>query len=84
MNKQRRKALEALASQLSELTGKLDDIKSELENLRDEEQEYYDNMPGSLQNGEKGEAAQSCVEKMESVIEAIDTLLGEDTSLEMD
>ena len=38
MNNTRRKALE-------DINRKLEDIKSDLEMLRDEEQEYIDNMP---------------------------------------
>ena len=41
MNKVRRKALETVNSKLFEL-------KEELDSLKDEEQEYLDNMPESL------------------------------------
>ena len=48
MNKQRRQ-------QPNELAEKIRALKDEVETLRDEEQDYYDNMPESFQNGEKGD-----------------------------
>lgn len=80
MNNDRRKALRKVAEEITTLLGQLEDCKSELENLRDEEQEYYDNMPESLQGGEKGDAAQEAVIQIDEAIDAIDTLMGEDPS----
>jgi uncharacterized coiled-coil DUF342 family protein len=73
MNKERRKAIGALLEQIAELQGKADDIKEQLESLKDEEQEYYDNMPESFQNGEKGEAANAAVEALENLLSDIET-----------
>lgn len=50
MNKQRRKWLE-------DIIGKLEDQSEELYNLQQEEQEAYDNMPESLQDSDRGQAA---------------------------
>lgn len=50
MNKQRRQ-------QPNELAEKIRALKDEVETLRDEEQDYYDNMPESFQGGEKGDKA---------------------------
>lgn len=54
MNAARRKSL-------AELAGKITDLVSEVETFRDEEQEYYDNMPENMQGGDKGQAAESAV-----------------------
>lgn len=69
MNKARRTQIEALAA-------KLEELKGDLEILRDEEQDYYDNMPESLQGGEKGDAAQQAVDELESAISSMDDALG--------
>lgn len=61
MNAQRRKKLD-------EINGTLAEARAELETLRDEEQEYYDNMPESFQNGERGQKAQEAIDAMETVI----------------
>lgn len=60
MNKERRKRIE--------------DLKSELETIRDEEQEYYDNMPENMQNGEKGDTAQSNVSSLEEAINNLESI----------
>lgn len=72
MNKERRKQLESIKDDLSDiladfesLKGRLDDAKSALESLRDEETEYRDNMPEPLQNSEKGERAEAAIGAME-------------------
>ncbi len=66
MNAERRKALEAVSA-------KLEDAKSELETLREEEEGYYDNMPESLQSGEKGEKAQAAMDAMQEAVDSIES-----------
>lgn len=61
MNKQRRKALEKIAEGVRDLIG-------QLEALRDEEQESFDNLPESFQNGERGEAMQTGIDSIESAL----------------
>jgi uncharacterized coiled-coil DUF342 family protein len=80
MNISRRKALAKLSERFEELTALAAEFREELECLRDEEQEYYDNMPESLQGGEKGEAAQSAVDAMETVLSALEEVESGDFS----
>ena len=72
MNADRRKSLDALIAEIEELKGKVEDVKSSLEGSMGEEQEYYDNMPESFQNCEKGERAQAAVSAMESADGSLD------------
>lgn len=69
MNKVRRAALE-------ELGGKLGELKSELENLRDEETEYYDNMPENLQNTERGESSEVAESLMSDALDNLASAIG--------
>jgi hypothetical protein len=55
---------------LSEKISIVEDLISELQNIRDEEQEKYDNMPEGLQSGDKGEAIQQAVDNLDSAISA--------------
>lgn len=74
MNKQRRKKLE----KAFEMIGEVKDI---LEEVKGEEEEAYENLPESFQNGERGEEMQGyiemideaygCLEDAESVVEQI-------------
>ena len=55
----------------------LEDSKSMLEAVRDEEQDSYDNMPESLQNGERGEIAQEALNNLEEAISNIESAIDE-------
>lgn len=63
MNAKRRK-------QLEKVIALIDDAKSQLDALKDEEQEAFDNMPESLQYSEKGE-------RMEEIISYLDDSFSE-------
>lgn len=69
MNNQRRK-------QFEKLNTKIEEIKETAAALLEEEQDAFDNMPESFQEGEKGERAQSAIDALEaldySLEEAID------------
>ena len=55
-----------LKSVIDTAAGKLDDARSIMETAKDEEQEYYDNMPENMQNGDKGSNAQTAIDALES------------------
>ena len=42
--------------------------------VRDEEKEYLDNMPESLQDGEKGETAQENIDNLESALDSLEPI----------
>ena len=69
MNKERRERIQEVVDQIGVLC-------QELEELRDEEQEYMNNMPENLQGSEKYEIAEEAVSNLDSAIdnltEAID------------
>lgn len=65
MNKARREAISKLAERIEEIRG-------EVETLRDEEQDYFDAMPESLQGGEKGELAVEAINAIEDAIAALE------------
>jgi hypothetical protein len=65
MNKQRRKAIAEAISAIEELV-------TDIENLRDEEQDYHDNMPENMQQGEKGEAAEAAVDALGNAAQLLD------------
>lgn len=71
MNKQRRK-------RITEAIELLEQAQQIIEEVKDEEQEAYDNLPEGLQCGERGEAMKEAVNNLEesydSVGDIIDTL----------
>ncbi len=72
MNKQRRK-------QLSDITEKIEELQCDISALADEEEEAYDNLPESLQDGERGEKMQEAIDNMryayDNLQEAYDNIM---------
>lgn len=68
MNKQRRK-------QLDEILARLQECMADLEYIKDDEQEAFDNLPESIQYSEKGEIMEEYVSDIEYVISDLDTCI---------
>lgn len=68
MNKQRRK-------QLEEIIGRLEVAVSDLELIRDEEDEYRDSIPENLQGSEKYENSESASYSMDEAIDSINSAI---------
>lgn len=65
MNKQRRKRLEQVEGQIRELM-------AEIESIKEEEQEAFDNLPESMQYASKGEAMEAAIENLDSLYTALE------------
>lgn len=76
MNKERRKNIEILQGKIQEVLGYIDEIKCEIEELRDEEQDAYDNLPDSIREGEKGDIMQDAIDNLNYALDCdIETYL---------
>ena len=64
MNRDRRKRLE-------EIVEKLQELRCDLEEVMNEEQDAFDNLPENFQNSERGECAQA---KIDTICDALDDL----------
>ena len=73
MNNTRRKSLQ-------ELIEKTEGLKLEIEELRTEEEEYYNNMPEAFQDGEKGDRAQTVIEYLDEAMTAAGDMIENLTS----
>lgn len=69
MNNDRRARIQALID-------KLEDIKEDIDFIKDEEQGYYDNMPESIQAGERGDKAQEAIDNLESTLDYLNDVTG--------
>ncbi len=72
MNKERRKALQDAVNLIEKIKDDIEEAKALIETARDEEQDYFDNMPEGFQHGEKGEAAQSAITELDGAISSLD------------
>lgn len=74
MNNTRRKDISDIITKLADLEALKSEIQEALENVRDEEQEYYDNMPEGLQGSDRGYAAESAISNLEDAISMLEDL----------
>lgn len=65
MNAERRKAL-------AEIQDRISDICSDLEAIKDEEDEYMENIPENMQSGERYEKAEEAVNALESALDSLE------------
>lgn len=77
MNNTRRKAIMKIAERLEEL-------KTDFELLRDEEQEAFDNLPEGIQESERGEHMENIIYNMEEVLENLESAFDTMNALEDD
>lgn len=80
MNKARRKRIDKILKDLEKLQTAIealpdsDDIKSAIEEVADEEREYFDNMHENLQGGDKGQAAEQAADNLDEAKSAIEEI----------
>lgn len=77
MNAERRKKLAAAADKVRRLSVELSEVMQEVIDLRDDEQEYFNNMPEGLQSGERGQAAENAISELDNAIGILETDLNE-------
>jgi flagellar biosynthesis chaperone FliJ len=65
MNKDRRKAL-------SQINVQLESIKDQLDGIKQEEQEAFDNLPESLQTGSNGSLMEAAINELDDAINTIE------------
>ena len=69
MNKARRKAIEYTISIMQK-------VSVDLDTIRDEEQEAFDNLPDSLQYSERGEQMEEYIDTLGDAVSDIDDIIG--------
>jgi hypothetical protein len=79
MNDARRKQLKAIKTLGSQVEQLIEEMKSALVEVQEAEQDAYDNMPESFQNGERGEKAQAAIDAISNADSDLDDMV---TSLE--
>ena len=65
MNKQRRQLIKKNIDILEV-------VKSNLESIMEDEQDYFDNMPENLQGSSRGEIAEEAIDLLNDIIDKID------------
>ena len=79
MNTKRRKEIEELKGNIEKLQEQLDEAQKKTENLKIEEQEYFDDLSEAAQAAEKGEKAEAAIETLDNIsieLESASDILG--------
>lgn len=58
-----------------EIAGKFADLKSQIEEVRSSEEEYFENLSEKAQEGENGDIAQNAISALESAADECDTVV---------
>lgn len=66
MNKDRRAEIEEIKTKIESL---IDDVES----AKQGEEDYYDNMPDAIQQGDKGDAAQEVISELDSALDCLNS-----------
>lgn len=65
MNRERRAKIKAQINRINE-------IASSLQDIMDEEQDYFDNMPENLQGSIRGDAAEEAISTLDDAVSALE------------
>ena len=68
MNNTRRK-------QLSKAQTMLDEARAIIEECRDEEQDYFDNIPENMQDGERAQISEAAIDCMDAAIDSLEEVI---------
>jgi hypothetical protein len=74
MNNDRRKQIAAIVERLGELEVLVGEIMNDIMEVEQDEQDYLDNMPDSLRQGDKGSRAEDAVMHLGDASSALDDI----------
>ncbi len=72
MNKDRRKRIEEVIKTLE--TIEWENAKGDLETIRDEEREAFENLHENMQGGERGQAMEAAADNLDTALEGFDEI----------
>lgn len=79
MNNDRRKEIsriiEEIESAVSTAKEKLEELQSDIESIRDEESDSYENLPEGIMYSERGEAMEQAVDNLDNAASSIEELI---------
>ena len=72
MNKARRKEIADIIDKLDALSDLIDEVKEATDSVMSDEQEYFDNMPGGLQESDRGMSTLEVLDQLDSAVNMLD------------
>ena len=91
MNNTRRKNIKqtidrfcSIRKKLEELVSEVESVKSDVEDIQWEEEEYRDNMPENLQGSERYDKADGACTNLSDAVDSLDEMIGAIGALDFD
>ena len=79
MNKKRRQEISRIVTKIEEIVlnakEKLEELQSDIESIRDEESDCYENLPEGIMYSERGEAMEQAVDNLDNAASSIEELI---------
>lgn len=75
MNNARRKQIDAILARLESLKSLAEELASDIGDIVADEQESFDNMPESLQCGERGQKSQDSIDNLENAHSELESMI---------
>ena len=72
MNKVRRKMIDKVIEEVAVLQNTLEELQQRIEEIKEEEQDYLDNIPENLQSSDHYEKAENALNALEEAIDWFD------------
>ena len=71
MNSDRRKRIDAVIESINKIKDQLVDLRCEISDIKDGEEEAMNNLPESMRDGDRGQAMQDTVDAIDEAYSAI-------------
>jgi len=71
MNNYRRKMIDRVQTDIQTILGMLENVQSDIEEIKEDEEMCYDNLPESIQESWRGECMQEAIEHFEDAVDNI-------------
>ncbi len=78
MNAMRRKAINDCMNRIEKIRLEIEDLSNLIENIREGEEEAFDNLPESLQESDRGEAMQEAIDNLDSALSDLEGICFDD------
>lgn len=75
MNKTRRGQLDKLYNAIDNLKSQLENLREDLDTIKTEEEEYFENIPDSLKEGERAQTSETAIENMQEAYDQFDEVI---------
>jgi len=72
MNSNRKKQLKKTMETISEIVSSITTLKEQIDEIKSEEEDYFENLSESGQESDKGQASESAISELDNIVALLD------------